>query len=290
MRIVDAHHHLWDLQANYYPWLTDRVHQVRYGDYAPIRRDYRLTEFKADIGTLPVVKSVHVQAGHDETDPVRETRWLQALSDQHGSGGFPHAIVAFVDLSLPNAREVIAAQAAFRNVRGVRQMLHAGPAAGYLDLPHWRATLGALVEAGLRFDMQIYPRQMQSAAALADEHPGLSIILDHAGCPLRDGADWRAEWDDGMRRLAARPNVSVKLSGFGMFERDWTVATLRPLVLRAIELFGIERCLFASNYPVDGLMASYRAIWDAFLEIAEAFDAAEREQLFAGNAERLYAI
>ena len=96
--IVDAHHHLWDLRANYYPWLSDRIGPRMYGDYASVRRDYLVQDFRADIGTLPVRKSVHVPAEHDARDPVRETRWLQAVAGAPGSGGYPHAIVAYADL------------------------------------------------------------------------------------------------------------------------------------------------------------------------------------------------
>ena len=99
--IVDAHHHLWDLRANYYPWLSDRIGPRMYGDYSAIRRDYLVDDFRGDIGALPVRKSVHVQAEHDAADPVRETRWLQAVADAPGSGGYPHAIVAYADLSAP---------------------------------------------------------------------------------------------------------------------------------------------------------------------------------------------
>ena len=122
-RIIDAHHHLWDLAANYYPWLTDRIGPRMYGDYAAIRRNYLVDDFRRDIGSVPVVKSVHVQAEHDHSDPVRETRWLQAEAERCG---FPHAIIAYADLSAPRDRleALLDAHCAFANVRGVRQMVH----------------------------------------------------------------------------------------------------------------------------------------------------------------------
>jgi predicted TIM-barrel fold metal-dependent hydrolase len=105
MRIVDTHHHLWDLCSHYYPWLTDKILPKLYGDYAPIRRDYLIGDFLADIGSLPVVKSVHVNAGFDPRQPVRETEWLQAIADDAAtSRGFPHGIVGDVDLTGSDAK------------------------------------------------------------------------------------------------------------------------------------------------------------------------------------------
>jgi hypothetical protein len=108
MRIVDTHHHLWDLCSHYYPWLTDKILPKLYGDYAPIRRDYLIGDFLADIGSLPVVKSVHVNAGFDPRKPVRETEWLQAIADDAAtSRGFPHGIVGDVDLTGSDAAAVL---------------------------------------------------------------------------------------------------------------------------------------------------------------------------------------
>ena len=107
LRIVDAHHHLWDLSANYYPWLTDRITERVCGDYAAIRRDYRLADFRRDAAGLNLVKSVHVQAEHDPRDPVREIRWLQAIADDPDSDGFPHAVVAYADLAAPDIEAIL---------------------------------------------------------------------------------------------------------------------------------------------------------------------------------------
>ncbi len=296
--IVDAHHHLWDLRANYYPWLTDRVGPRMYGDYKAIRRDYRMAEFRVDIGSLPVRKSVHVQAEHDAADPVRETRWLQGVAEAQGSGGFPHAIVAYVDLSAP-ANEVeamLAAHCASPNVRGIRQMLHQilvpgmGHSIDYLDDVRWCANLALLAAHRLSFDLQILPVQATAAAALADRYPGQTFVLVHAGQPRDQSPGGVKAWSAGLRQLALRPNIVVKLSGFGMFDPAWSVTSLRQLVLTAIDCFGPERVLFGSNFPVDGMMRSYAAIWRAYAEITAGFSDAERDAMFRTTAERIYRI
>ena len=93
-----------------------------------------------------------------------------------------------------------------------------------------------------------------------------------------------------MRTLAERPNIAAKISGFGMFDHDWTEGSIRPLVLDTIAIFGIERCLFASNFPVDKLHGGYDAIWCAFDQITADFSEDERRQLFHDNAARFYRL
>src|SRR5512141_3105154 len=153
-RVVDAHHHLWDLSANYYPWLTDRVGPRMYGDYSAIRRNYLADDFRRDIGTIPVVKSVHVQAEHDHADPVRETRWLQSQAERDG---FPHAIVAYAALSAAQAEveATLDAHCVSPNVRGIRQMVHEvlvsemGHGIDYLADERWRRNLRLLAARDL---------------------------------------------------------------------------------------------------------------------------------------------
>jgi predicted TIM-barrel fold metal-dependent hydrolase len=294
MRIVDAHHHLWKLSELYYPWLSDQIRTVAYGDYAAIRKDYVLNDFRRDIGALNVVKSVHLQADHDPRDPVAETRWLQQLADDPSSNGFPHAIVAFVDLSRADAADILDQHQTYANVRGVRQMLHAGPAAAHLTNELWRRNLAELSGRSLSFDLQIRPDQMQLAFDIIAANPGIAFILDHAGCPkaspVADRPLTDSPWLDGIARLSTLHNVVIKLSGFGMFDRSWSATSIAPIVQQVLALFGVERCMFGSNFPVDSLMKDYRGIWSAFEETVAHLSDTNRELLFAGNAERIYRI
>ena len=294
-RIVDAHHHLWDLAANYYPWLTDRVGPRMYGDYAAIRRNYLVADYRRDVDSIPVTKSVHVQAEHDHADPVRETRWLQA---QARRGGYPHAIVAYADLSAAEAEveAVLDAHCAFANVRGIRQMVHEvlvaemGHTVDFLAHARWQRNLALLTKRSLLFELQILPPQAPAAVRVVAMHPDLQFVLVHAGQPRDRSEEGVARWRAGLERLAELPNVAIKLSGFGMFDRDWTIQSLRPLVLRAIDLFGPRRVAFGSNFPVDGLMRDYDSVWHAYDEITHDFTDAERDAMFYGTAARLYRI
>lgn len=130
---VDAHHHLWDLKANSYPWLTPGDAPSPFPGFEKLCRDYLVSDFRADGARQAIVKSVHVQAEHDEADPVRETAWLQSVADAPASGGFPHAIVAFADLSESGVERILEGHRAFANTRGIRQMLNFDPRPGPRD-------------------------------------------------------------------------------------------------------------------------------------------------------------
>lgn len=130
---------------------------------------------------------------------------------------------------------------------------------------------------------------MDAAAALAAQCTDTQIILNHTGMWAdRDLAGWK--WKDSMRTLAARPNIAMKISGLGMLDAKWTLESIRPLVLEALEAFGLERAMFASNFPVDSLTSDYRTLWRAFSEITRGFSADERMALLSANAQKFYRI
>ncbi|MEX0923368.1 MAG: amidohydrolase family protein [Rhodovibrionaceae bacterium] len=296
LRIVDAHHHLWDLEKHFYPWLSpDPLPPAMAGDCTPIAKTYGVEDYLADAAGQNLIKSVHVEAGFDYTAPLDETRWLQELADAHD---FPQGIVAKASLQEPEVEALLAAQREHRNVRGIRHMVswHEVPKNTFIDRPDlltdsaWLAGFALLEKYDLSFDLQVYPPQMRDAAALARAHPGTSIVLVHTGMPLDRDPESRELWHSGMKALAEQPNVTVKITGLAMFDHDWTVQSLRPYVLETIDLFGTERCMFGSNFPVDKLYSSFSAIFDAFKEITRGFSDGERQALFAENAERIYRI
>jgi predicted TIM-barrel fold metal-dependent hydrolase len=293
--IIDAHHHLWDLEHGRYPWLQGPMAKRSFGDFSKIRRSYRIEDYLADTKNQNVVKSVHLQAEYDHTDPVAETRWLQGVADAHG---FPHAIVAFADLAAPGLGALLEQHCRYRNVRGIRQLLnwHPDPLKTFTASPDiiasaaWQGGYRLLREFGLSFDLQIYYGQMEEGYQLAKRFPETQIILNHTGMPADRTPEDVAGWRRGMKRLAEAPNVACKISGLGMVDLTWTVDSIRPFVLDAIEAFGVDRCAFASNFPVDSLFSSYDAIFDAFKAITRDFPAGDRAKLFHDNAARLYRI
>lgn len=294
MRVVDPHIHLWNLERLRYPWLANPKTSFA-GDNSLLAKTYEMAEFAADAEGVEVLAVVHIDAGHDPADPLAETHWLQSMAD---AGGFPQGIVAYADLSAPEVDVLLAAHAAHRNVRGIRQILnvHANPLFDYggrhfMREQPWRKGFGLLKKYALSFDLQIYPTQMDEAAQLARAHPETTLILNHTGMFVdrNSVAGWR-QWRDGLRSLAACPNVGVKISGLGMVDHHWTIESIRPYVLETIDAFGVERSMFASNFPVDRLHGGYRAVWEAFAQVTGDASEAEHAALFRDNAMRIYRL
>lgn len=297
-QFVDAHMHLWDLDKIRYPWLTPPLPVGITGDVRSIAQTYLLDAYlrdaRGDSGKTRVAKVVHVEAGADPADSLKETRWLQSVADSHG---FPQALVAHAELNNPSVEALLAEHASHRNVRGIRQILnwHADPRKTYtprdlLGDAQWQKGFALLRKYNLSFDLQIYPLQMPAAAELASRHPDTPMILNHTGMPAdRDAAGLQA-WRAGMQALAQQPNVAVKISGLAMLDWQWTTESLRPFVLQTLDIFGTDRCLFASNFPVDRLFGSFARQYGAYQSLTATLSPAERTRLFASNAERIYRI
>jgi predicted TIM-barrel fold metal-dependent hydrolase len=297
MQVVDPHIHLWDLNALHYPWLA-KPGVSFVGDARALKHDYLLNDLLHDAQAVELLKVVHVEANHDPADPVAETRWLQGIANETGARGMPNGIVAAVDLAAPNAAQVLEAHAAFANTRGVRQILnvHADKLYDYIGKhlmrdATWCEHFALLRRHQMSFDMQLYPSQMDEAVELARTHADTQFIVNHTGMFVdRDSVAGYRAWRDGMRKLAGCANVAVKISGLAMFDHQWTLESLRPYVLETIDTFGVGRAMFASNFPVDRLFASYEKLWNAYASIVGGASDAERRALFVSNAERLYRI
>ena len=296
MQVVDPHIHLWDLKTHHYPWLANPGKSF-VGDASELKHDYLIADLLRDAGPVEVLKLVHVDANHDPADPVEETRWLQHVADNEGHG-LPNAIVAGADLSADNVQEVLEGHAVFANTRGIRQILnvHANPLYDYVGRhymrePQWRKNFALLKRYSMSFDLQLYPSQMKEAAELAQEHPDTQFIVNHAGMFVdRSSVEGFRAWRDGLRALAACPNAAVKISGLAMFDHQWSIESFRPYVLETIDTFGCERAMFASNFPVDRLFATYEGLWTAYASIVEDLSDTEKDALFKSNAERIYRI
>lgn len=298
MKIADPHHHLWDLKNHYYPWLIDEpMHQMVFGDYTAIRRNYEVKDLLADAAGLDLQRSVHIQTDFEPGNPVGETAWLQSCADAPGSRGFPHGIVGFCNFAEPGAEAILAGHAQYPNFRGIRHLLnlHDDPVlrfttVDYLNDADWCRNYRLLAKYGASYDLQVYYPQMADAARLAGEAPDITMIVNHAGMPHERTPEGIDAWREGMRALAARDNTAAKISGLAMLDHTWTANSIRPFVLDVIDIFGTDRCMFASNFPVDKLFSTYSAVWSAFDEITKDFSDAERTKLFHDNAVSYYRL
>jgi predicted TIM-barrel fold metal-dependent hydrolase len=295
LKIVDTHHHLWDLTNNYYPWLSDNIKTIWIGDYSSIRQDYLVKDYLEDCKNQNVVKSVHLQALWDPSDPVGETRWLQQCYDKCG---YPDGIVAYANFAEPNVEEVLKGHCEYPNVKGIRKDLnwHDNPLYRFTERPdymtdeQWLKGLALLEKYNLSFDLQIYSHQMREAAKVVERFPNIQFILTHAGMPIEQSEKGFNFWRENIKQLASLKNVAVKISGFGMFDKNWTVESIKPFVLNTIEIFGVNRCMFASNFPVEKMFSSYDKIFDAFKEIVKHFSLEDQIKMFHDNASRYYKL
>lgn len=292
--VIDAHHHIWDL-GNDLPWLKQERVPFRYGDYSAICRDYLPEDYRRDTAGWPVVGSVYVEAEWNRGIAAQESRWV---GDVATKTGVPSAIVAWCDFAAPEAAALLAAHAAVRHVRGVRHKPSAAAspgeakrgAAGSMDDPLWRKGYEGLARHDLSYDLQTPWWHLDAAADLARDVPQTAIIVNHTGLPADRSPEALAAWRRALETVAAQPNVSLKISGIGLPGQAWTVEANGPVIRDAIAIFGVERCMFASNFPVDGLIGDFDTIFTGFLAATADLTAEQRDRLFHHNAARIYRL
>ncbi|MHC1946889.1 amidohydrolase family protein [Bradyrhizobium sp. UFLA06-06] len=291
--IVDGHHHIWR-QADL-AWLSGPMQPRIFGPYEPIRRDYPIEEYLDDLKGTGVTRSVYVQTNWPNGQFEDEAAWVQQTADQHG---WPHALVAYADFSVADVRPQLDRLKRYPLVRGVRMQLHwhENPLyrfAARADLctdPVIRRNVGHLADYGWSFDLQVFAPQMADAAGLAEACPDVTFILQHAGMLEDLSPQGRAAWRTGMTRLARCPNVVSKLSGLGTFIHRNDAAHIAGVMTDTVAIFGADRCLFGSNFPIEKLWTSYRDLVAAFKTAAERLSPAQRDAIFSTTAARVYRL
>lgn len=309
--IVDPHHHLWDDERGRY--LLDEFvaemsgHNVVSTIYAQFKAMYRAE-------------------GAPEMKPVGEVEFANGLAAASASGKFgairvAEGIIAHADMLLgDNVKPVLEALVAAGNgrLRGIRHgATWDGGAAGYgrtfaprhmMCDPAFHRSVTLLSQMGLSLDAWLFYTQLDDLAGLLTRFPDTNVILDHVGGilgtpPHIDRDEVFRTWRRHIERLAQYPNLSVKIGGLGMLYcgRDFHLrkeppsseelaAAWRPYVESCIELFGIERCMFESNFPMDKQSCSYGSLWNAFKRITENYSLTEKLALYHNNAVRVYRL
>jgi len=295
--IIDAHHHFWDLARNPHPWLRDDPPiPFRYGDYSALRhRNFLPEHYDRAAAGHRVVATVTMEGEWDPADTLGEARWMAGLAARTGR---PAAHVAQAWLDRGDIEEVVAAYAAMPLVRGVRHKPRAAPspdrvergAQGGMGDPAWRRGYALLARAGLHFELQAPWWHLDEALELIAAHPEVMLVLNHAGLPADRSAEGLAGWRAAMRRLADAPQARVKISGLGLAGRPWRLEDNRAIILETIGMFGPDRCMFASNFLVDGLCGSFDTIYSGFKRATAALPRADRLALFHDTAIRTYRL
>jgi len=291
--IIDSHHHVWRQQD--LPWLVGPMLPRIFGPYEPLRRDYPMSEYLADIAGASVVKSVYVQANWAPARAEDEVAWVQQTADETG---WPHAIVGYADLLAGDVRPTLDRLKRYRLLRGIRMQLHwhDNPQYRFARSPDvaadaaFRRNFAALADYGLPFDLQVFAPQMDGAGQLAADFPKTTFVLQHAGM-LEDLSDaGKIAWRDGMKKLAAQANVYAKLSGLGTFIHRNDPAHIAWIVRETVSLFGAGRCLFGSNFPIEKLWTDFATLAVAYRQAAAPYSPQEQADILHDVAARVYGI
>jgi predicted TIM-barrel fold metal-dependent hydrolase len=296
VKLVDTHHHLWNLDLHYYPGLTDKPNQNFFlGSIDALRRNYLAKDYLRDSRDHNVLTTVHVEAEMSRDSQIEETRWLSQVNGKHG---FPGAIVAHAWFHTDNAEEIIARQAAFRLVRGIRskpvtaesaaQMAPGAP--GTMQDERWLRGFALLERYGLSWDLRVPSWHLVEAAEVARLFPRTQIVLNHTGFPWDRSEEGLAAWRRAMEVLARQPNVFLKVSEFGLKDAPWDYEQNRRVVLDALAIFGIERSMFASNFPVAGLRINYDPLIRAMKRMVAHLAPDDQDRFFWRNACAFYRL
>ena len=295
-RIIDTHVHLWDREKNKYPFFEMQLgYETFSGDVRPVHKTYLLKDYLADIGVCPVEKVVHIQAYMEPNSPVRETEWLQDVADRDGN---PRGIVGFAPLNAPNVEELLEGHARFPNHRGIRHIVSwhqdrfysMTDRPDYLTDPDWHRGYALLDKFGMSFDLQIFPHQLADSAVLAEKFPTIPLIIEHCALPMERDPDGMERWRKGMRRMAELPNTVVKLSALTLLDHKWTQASLSPIIREAIEIFGPDRTMFGSDFPIEKIHIQYGQWVDVVAGAISDLTDDEQDAIFYRTANRIYRL
>ncbi len=295
--IIDAHHHFWDLSLGRQPWLCrEPPIPFRYGDYSAIRRNFLLDDYKRVATGHDIVASVTMEAEWDEAHQVAETEWMATL--HAANPRFPAAHVARTILHSPGAADELAQHARFAFVRGIRHKPTAAAAPdrivkgtpGGMSDPAWRRGYRALQANGLHFELQAPWWHVDELLDLIAAYPETPVVINHAFMPADRSPEAMTGWHAAINRAASAPRMSMKISGFGFKGAGWPLDQQRPIIAALIDAFGPKRCMFASNFPVDGLTGSFDTIFSGFKAATTDLTRAERALLFHDNAVRIYRL
>ena len=272
--VVDAHLHIWDLERSEYAWLTPALGEL-YATFTP-------EQARAELEAAGVGSAVLVQA----EDSERDTDLMLEAAARHP---WIVGVVGWVQLDDPATAER-QLERRHERFRGVRHLVHDDPRDDFLLLAGVRRSLRLLAEHDLPLDVpDAWPRHLAATADLAAALPELRIVVDHLGKPPFGGADWE-RWRATLRDVAAQPNTTAKVSGLQVPGRPFTVDEVRPAWEVALELFGPERLMWGSDWPLTVLTGGYMHAWDVMSSLIGELSPAEQARVHAETARSVYKV
>jgi len=287
LEFIDTHVHFYDMQHPelfYAHWQPDVIHPFLGTQTRKLSETNFLAEdYIAETQSSNVVAAVHVQAAIGSKDPVKETAWLQSTADKYD---FPQAIIAYANLKSPQVEKTIARHCNYKNMRGIRDFSFGD----YLVDSDFHRGFSILEKYKLIANVSVTWKDMDKLVRVADKFPYTKIVIDHCGFPEERSPEYYQKWQSSISIASKANNIICKISGLGMGDNQWTPHSIKPYVMHCIETFGIERCIWGSNWPIDKLWSSFEDLVTAYKEITLGFSADEKTALFAQNAVSLYRI
>jgi L-fuconolactonase len=273
--MIDSHQHFWQVGRFDYPWMS--------ADLGVLYRDYLPEDLSPILQQHQIRQTVLVQASNS----VAESRWLLDLAD---TSNFIAGVVGWVDLTSADVDAQLD-ELSQPKLKGVRHLVESEPNDDWLIQPSVLAGLRKLSARGLSYDLLVHTRHLKHVPLIAEACPDLALVIDHLAKPpvARNEIN---EWSHALEPLARYPNIHCKLSGL-VTEANWDswhVDDLRPFIDCALDLFGTDRMMFGSDYPVCLLAATYDRVLNAFQEILNTLSDTDREKIFAGNAAKFYRL
>jgi L-fuconolactonase len=273
---IDAHQHFWDINRFQYPWMPP-------GE-SPLRRNYLPQQLEPILKRNRFEGSVVVQAN----TILDETRWLLDLASEYE---FIRGVVGWVDLADPRLGTALDEFQRHPKFKGVRHLVHDEPDLNWLLREDVIAGLRELSRRGIPYDLLVRPQHLKIVPGVAEKIPGLRMVIDHiAKPPIASG---RLDgWAEDIATVAKIPNVYCKLSGMitEADPRGWKAEHLRPYVAHVLNVFGPERLMFGSDWPVCTLAGSWKEVLAAFTQAIGPLPIEVREKLLGGTARGFYGL
>lgn len=273
---IDAHQHFWRYRPEEYGWIDDSM--------SALRRDFLPADLKPELARAGFDGSVAIQACHTR----EETRWLLELADRES---WILGVVGWVDLRSLDVRSELSELAQNPKLLGIRHVVQSEPDDRFFMQPDFLRGINALEEFGLTYDILIYPRHLPVTSEFVARFPRQRFVLDHLAKPLikrRQVKPWAAD----IGALAKFTNVMCKLSGLVTEAdwQDWKPDDIAPYLDVAFEVFGPERLMIGSDWPVCTVAASYARVMELIINYLDRFPAEARDAVLGGNAERFWKL
>lgn len=291
-KLIDSHHHLWDVEQHHYPWLAAKGEVRFFGQPDPIRKNYLVADYCSDHDNN-ISQSVHIQVGIDPALRLTETQWLQQCHDE-SNGMFPAKVVVEIDMLADDVEQQILAHKQYGVTQGVRHIIGKSPEENKsmpaFNRDKWFDSLRLLEKYGLSFDLQLTEEHYEKVFNILKMLPDLKVVICHLASPWDQSENGFQLWCKAMSCFAVLPNCYMKISGFAMFNHVFIADKFDKYAHKAIEIFGANKCMLGSNFPVDKLYMSYSELLNHWHALLQGYSVEQQSLLAHQTASNFYCL